>query len=62
MVISAVYCDYRYKRFTSWAKEVAAKPAPKNPLSKKAKKPHDKENSQQALVAAIRYVAVLQGM
>ena len=49
-----VHCGLRYKKFTSWAKDVAAKPAPKNPLAKKTKRPQDKENSQQALVAAIR--------
>lgn len=49
----------RYKRFTLWAKEVLSRPAPKDPLAKKAKKSRDKENSQQALVAAIRYMQVL---
>lgn len=44
----------RYKQYTAWAKEVASRPAPKNPLAKKAKKTRNKENSQQALVAAIR--------
>lgn len=64
LVHDLVYCQrsilqllpvHRYKQYSSWAKEVASRPAPKNPLAKKAKKTQNKENSQQALVAAIRY-------
>lgn len=44
---------FRYKAFTVWAKEVEARPAPKNPLAKR-KKNGGQADSEQALVAAIR--------
>ena len=46
----------RYKAFNAWAKEVDKKPAPKSPLSKQKKRTTGQEDSQQALVAAIRLV------
>ena len=46
----------RYKAFTAWAKDVAAKPRPKDPLAKpkKRKKAEASQTDEQALVAAIR--------
>ena len=44
----------RHKAFIAWAKEVGTRPAPSNPLAKKKRKP-GQADSQQALVAAIRW-------
>jgi len=46
----------RYKAFTAWAKDVATKPRPKDPLAKpkKRKKAGGAQTDEQALVAAIR--------
>ena len=46
----------RYKAFTAWGKDMAAKPRPKNPLAKpkKMKKAGASQLDEQALVAAIR--------
>ncbi|DBA80045.1 TPA: hypothetical protein ACH3X2_007538 [Trebouxia sp. C0005] len=49
----------RYKTFTAWAKDVDARPAPKNPLAKRKKKA-GQADSEQALVAAIRGKAPTQ--
>ena len=49
---------FRYKTFTAWAKEVEARPAPKNPLAKRKKKA-GQADSEQALVAAIRSALLL---
>ena len=51
--LSMIRCAARYKRFSVWAKEVEARPAPKNPLARKQKKKAEAD-SEQALVAAIR--------
>lgn len=43
-----------YPRFAKWAKDIAAKPRPKDPLKKKSKKRKPDRENDLALVAQIR--------
>jgi hypothetical protein len=49
----------RHARFTKWAKQVAAKPRPKNPLAKGKKRKKDSDR-EMALVAQIRCASLLK--